>query len=42
VNDGVYARGGKAMVVVTSYGPAGDVTLELDRKALGLADNLSR
>ena len=29
------------MVVVASYGPAGNVTLNLDRKALGLADNLT-
>ena len=29
------------MVVVTSYGPGGEVTLNLDRKALGLADNLA-
>ena len=32
------ARGGKAMAVVASYGPAGDVTLDLDLKALGLPE----
>ena len=37
----VLARGGKAMVVVASYGPAGEVMFDLDRKALGLADNLT-
>ena len=33
------ARQDKAMVVVTSYGPAGNVMLELDRKSLTLPDN---
>jgi hypothetical protein len=33
------ARQGKAMMVVTSYGPRGDVVLELDRKSLALPDN---
>ena len=34
----VLARGGKVMVVVASYGPAGDVVLNLDWKRLGLSD----
>jgi hypothetical protein len=33
------ARGGEALLVVASYGPAGDVILELDRKTLGLPDD---
>jgi hypothetical protein len=33
------ARRGKAMVVVTSYGPAGEVVLALDGKSLALPDN---
>ena len=32
------ARQGRAMVVVTSYGPAGDVLLELDAKMMELPD----
>jgi hypothetical protein len=32
------ARGGKAMIVVASYGPEGEVTLDLDLKALGLPE----
>ncbi len=32
----VLARGGRAMIVVASYGPEGDVTLDLDLKALRL------
>ncbi len=32
------ARQGKAMLVVASYGPGGDVVLDLDRKALGVPD----
>ena len=35
---GELARQGKAIVVVTSYGPAGDVVIELDRKSLALPD----
>jgi hypothetical protein len=35
------ARGGKAMVVVASCGPGGEVTLDLDRKLLGLADDVA-
>jgi hypothetical protein len=34
------ARQGKAMLVVASYGPAGDVVLELDKKSLALSDNV--
>ena len=34
------ARGGKALIVVASYGPGGDVTLDLDAVALGLPDDL--
>ena len=33
------ARQGKAMVVVASYGPGGEVVLALDRKSLGLPEN---
>ena len=33
------ARQSRAMMVVTSYGPAGDVVLELDGKSLALPDN---
>ena len=33
------ARQGKAMMVVTSYGPAGDVILDLDNKSLALPDD---
>lgn len=32
------ARGGKAMVVVASYGPGGEVAVEVDLKALGLPE----
>lgn len=35
------SRGREALVVVASYGPAGEVTLELDVGQLGLAGNLS-
>ncbi len=34
-------RSGQALIVVASYGPAGDVTLDLDPAALGLAGELS-
>ena len=34
----VLARGGRAMIVVTSYGPGGDVVLNLDQKTLGLPE----
>jgi hypothetical protein len=37
----VLSRGGQALVVVASYGPAGDVILELDRARLGLVGELS-
>ena len=37
----VLARGGKAMAVVTSYGPGGEVVLNFDRNALDLADNVT-
>jgi hypothetical protein len=30
------AQGGKTMIVLSSFGPAGEVTLSLDRKVLGL------
>jgi hypothetical protein len=33
------ARQGKAMIVVTSYGPGGEIILDLDRKSLGVPDN---
>ena len=33
-------RDGKAMVVVASYGPAGDVGLDLDLKGLGLSEEV--
>jgi hypothetical protein len=32
------SRGGKAMIVVASYGPGGEVTLDLDLKTLGLPE----
>jgi hypothetical protein len=32
----VLAKAGRAMVVISSFGPAGDVKLSLDRKILGL------
>lgn len=35
------ARGGKALIVVTSYGPGGEVTLDLDAAALGLSGDLA-
>ena len=34
----VLARGGQALIVVASYGPAGEVNLTLDGAALGLAN----
>ncbi len=34
----VLARGGKAMVVVASFGPAGEVELTLDLRRLGLPE----
>jgi hypothetical protein len=33
-------RGGKAMVVLASFGPAGDVELDLDLKRLGLSEDV--
>ena len=36
----VLARGGKAMVVVASYGPGGDVQLDCNRRELGLVGDL--
>ncbi len=36
------ARQGKALVVVTSYGPGGEVVLDLDRQTLGLPENAAR
>ena len=35
------SRGGEALIVVASYGPAGDVTLDLDLPRLGLSGELS-
>ena len=37
----ILARSGKAMVVVASYGPAGEVLLKLDREALGLSGKVA-
>jgi hypothetical protein len=37
----VLSRGGQALVVVASYGPAGGATLELDRRRLGLPDDVT-
>ena len=34
------ARGGKAMVVVASYGPAGEVNLDFDLKRMGLSEEV--
>jgi len=34
------ARGGRAIIVVSSFGPAGELRLGLDRKMLGLANEL--
>ena len=36
----ILARQGKAMAVVASYGPGGEVVLDLDRRSLGLPDNV--
>lgn len=33
------ARGGRPMLVVASYGPGGEVTLECDTKVLGLPED---
>jgi hypothetical protein len=35
------ARGGKAMIVVASCGPEGEVALDLDLKTLGLPESAS-
>jgi hypothetical protein len=35
------SRNGQALIVVASYGPAGDVTLDLDLARLGLVGELS-
>ena len=35
----ILARQGKAMVVVASYGPGGEIILDFDRKSLGVPDN---
>lgn len=37
----VLSRGGRALIVVASYGPAGEVTLDLDLPRLALAGKLS-
>ncbi len=37
----VLSRGGEALIVVASYGPAGEVTLDLDLARLGLSGELS-
>ncbi|MCY2989036.1 MAG: DUF6067 family protein [Planctomycetota bacterium] len=37
----VLSRGGQALIIVASYGPAGDVTLDLDLARLALSGELS-
>lgn len=34
------ARAGKAMIVLTSFGPAGEVTIKINRQMLGLGEDV--